>query len=350
MQFCIYFYLKRMKSVKFLFMFALAISVAFTSCKKDDDDDSTMPSIGGDITYDLPLYAFVNQRINLEATGVTEPAEGVSYKWLCKGLRKDTVKTPDIELTIPDSLATFSVQLTLSADNYYSRTVTKNVTSVLEGYNGSLTGIPRANDSIRDRRDNRWYHIAVIGNLEWFTQNLNWKGAGQGYAKTDAMASVMGRLYTWEDATNGVSGSGLGNGPQGVCPEGWSIPTNEDWMDLAKALNGGNELPFVDNWKGLGEKVTVDARFNGNKVWPYSANATPANMFQWNALAAGSCTNDYNNYSGLFSYAFWWSSTEKSATDANYRYIYYDQPDFPLNYTGKNGFGASVRCVRLKSN
>ncbi len=337
-----------MKSVKFVLIFALAISVTAVSCKKDKKKQEVLPSIVGDIIYDLPLFAFVNEKVEMEATGVTDPKEGVSYKWICKGLRKDTVKTPDISLTMPDSLAKFTVQLTVSADKYYSRTITKTVTSVNPARNGSITGIPDGKDSIRDRRDNKWYHIVEIGNLQWFAQNLLWNGAGAGYAKTDAMGSVMGRLYTWNDATGGVSASGLGKGPQGVCPEGWSIPTNQDWEDLAKALNGGEELPFVNNWKGLGEKVMVNAKFNGSDIWPYSANATPSNMYGWNALAAGNCSNDYNNYSGLFSYAFWWSSTEKSAGEANYRYIYYDRPDFPLNYTDKNGFGASVRCVRLK--
>ncbi|MEG1288837.1 MAG: FISUMP domain-containing protein [Bacteroidales bacterium] len=335
-----------MKSIKFLLIFALAVSVTVSSCKKDKEEE-TLPSIGGEMSYDLPLYALTNQVIDLKVIGSPVPNEGIKYKWLCSGIRKDTVKTIDYQITIPDSLATYSVQLTISADNYYSRTITKNVTSIRPGFDGTITGISRPTDSIMDHRDRQWYYTTKVGNLVWFSQNLRWAGAGAGYAKADVMGSVMGRLYTWKDATGGVSASGLGNGPQGVCPPGWSIPTNEDWMDLAKALNNGVELPFVDNWKGLGEKVMVDASFNGNKIWPFSANTTAANKFQWNALAAGSCTNNYNNYSGLFGYAFWWSSTQLSETQANYRYVYYDQPDFPLNYTPKDSFGASVRCVKL---
>lgn len=336
-----------MKSVKFLLIFALAVSVAFSSCKKDEEEE-TLPSIGGDINYELPAYTLTGATIDLVATGVTTPTTGVKYSWLCSGIRKDTVKTPEITITIPDSLATYSVQLTISADGYYSRTITKNVTSVEPGFDQTITGIPRQKDSILDARDNQWYYTTNIGNLTWFAQNLRWAGAGSGYAKADVMGLILGRLYTWQDATGGVSASGLGNGPQGACPAGWSIPTNEDWMDLAKTINKGTELPFVDNWKGLGEKVSIGAMFNGNKIWPFSGNTSISDQYGWLALAAGSCTNDYNNYTGLFSYAFWWTATEKSATQANYRYIYYDQPDFPLNYTEKNAFGASVRCVKKR--
>jgi uncharacterized protein (TIGR02145 family) len=71
-------------------------------------------------------------------------------------------------------------------------------------------------------------------------------------------------------------------------------------------------------------------------------------MFGWAALSAGSCTNNYNNYSGLKTYAFWWSATEKSEDKAYYRYIYCERPDFDVNSSGKDNFGASVRCVRLR--
>ena len=95
---------------------------------------------------------------------------------------------------------------------------TGNVVSVGEG---SLTGVPATEKSFTDPRDGKVYGTVELGNLEWFAQNLNWEGAGEGYGKTEAGAYVFGRLYTWNDATGGESASGLGNGVQGVCPEGW---------------------------------------------------------------------------------------------------------------------------------
>lgn len=322
--------------------------VVLPSCDDDDDDDEVKPSMSGELTYSLPAYAYVGSTYELTATELTEPdKDEITYRWVSSALLADTVWGTHCTVTVPDSIGDFSITLTASADGYYDKSATKYLTSVKLGKNGSLTGVPEAKDSIQDARDGQWYNITEAGNLVWFAENLNWAGAGSGYAKCDAAASILGRLYTWNDATGGASASGLGQGPQGVCPDGWHIPTNQDWEDLAKAL-GGEELAFESNWMGLGDNVMVNAFFNGYKFWVYAPECNPENQFGWAALSAGSCTNNYDNYSGLRAYAFWWSATEMSSNKAYYRYIYYNLPDFNMNFTDKDGFGASVRCVKLK--
>ncbi|MBR4883409.1 MAG: hypothetical protein IKU18_05965 [Bacteroidales bacterium] len=329
----------------------LVVALCFAvlpSCDNDDEDSETKPSMIGDLKYDLPMYAFAGEVIELEGSGILYPdASKVSYKWTSANLLQDTVYGTTCTIQVPDSLGDYSIVFSAQSDGYYDKTATKYLTSLKLGENGSLTGIPDTGKSFCDPRDGQTYKITEAGNLVWFAENLNWKGAGSAYGKADAIGYFIGRLYTWEDATGGVSASGLGKGPQGVCPEGWSVPTKEDWEDLGKAL-GGENLVFEDSWKGLGDNVMVDAKINGFKFWEYTPLCNPENMFGWAALSAGSCTNNYNNYSGLRVYAFWWSATEMSADKAYYRYIYCERPDFDVNYSGKDNFGASVRCVRLK--
>ena len=336
------------KQPKLLIALCICSMFVFAACDDDDEEDEIKPSLQGSLTYSLPAYAMAGAVIDLDATGIEEPKGiEVKYRWISNTLLTDTVWGTHCSVTIPDSLGDFSIVLTASADGYYDSNSTKYVTSIKAGAGESLTGIPAAENSIVDARDGQSYDIVEAGNLYWFAENLNWAGAGSAYAKSDAVGAVLGRLYTWKDATGGVTATGLGNGPQGVCPDGWSIPTNEDWEDLAKAL-GGESLDFETSWKGLGDDVMVNAKFNGTKFWEYTPDCNPENKFGWAAISAGNCTNSYNNYSGLFTYAFWWSSSEMSSDKAYYRYIYYNRPDFEMNYTDKTGFGASVRCVKLK--
>ncbi len=340
-----------LRKIGLFFVVCIMGMVTFSSCNKDDDEDdsTTKLSMTGNLSYSLPLYAKAGDTFEMVGGGIISPsADSVSYTWTSAHLLADTTKGTTCKVIVPDSVGTFSLTLTAVADGYYTKSYTMNLTSVKSGPDGSLSDLSLPETTITDERDNQVYAVTEIGSLLWFAQNLNWAGAGSGYAKTDIMGDVIGRLYTWKDATGGESGSGLAGGPQGVCPEGWSIPTKEDWEDLGKALNGDSEIPFEKNWSGLGDNVMVNAKFNGTKFWAYNPNCNPENAFNWAALSGGSCTNSYNNYSGLMNYGFWWSATEMSSDKAFYRYIYCNRPDFDYNYTDKDGFAASVRCVKLK--
>jgi uncharacterized protein (TIGR02145 family) len=147
---------------------------------------------------------------------------------------------------------------------------------------------------------------------------------------------MFGSFYTWSEATSGQ-----------VCPEGWTVPTHEDWESLAAVLSGGRALPFVDNWDGLGAKASADAYLNEERLWPYSPDNGHTNDIGWNALPLGYSFANTTQFSGFNNYGCWWSATEKDEAQAFYRYIWYDLGDFPMAYTDKDDMRASVRCVRM---
>ena len=333
-------------SFKYICLLALISMPVFVSCSDDDDETETKPSLRGHVTFDMPEYILRNSLITMEASGIVYP-EGANYKWYCYGVTGDSLAFNTITFRVPDSLGSFILTAVAQYEGYYSTTGSKHFTTIDTTRGASLSGLAESTRTFTDPRDGITYDYVTIGSLDWFAQNLTWDGAGVAFKHSPATETLFGRMYHWEEATGGVSASGLGAGPQGACPQGWSVPTNEDWADLSNAVSGGTIRSFDDIWEGLGEKVSAPALFNGERMWLYCPDNEHTNDFGWNALPLGNSTMYNETFSDMGKYGYWWSSTERSEDQAWFRYIYYDLGSFPASSTNKDDFGASVRCVRL---
>ena len=79
---------------------------------------------------------------------------------------------------------------------------------------------------ISDDRDGQIYQAVSIDGKLWMTRNLNYEMSGSWiYNNIPTNAKTFGRLYTWEAA-------------QQACPDGWRMPTMEDWEELIAYLGG----------------------------------------------------------------------------------------------------------------
>jgi uncharacterized protein (TIGR02145 family) len=317
-----------------------------TSCKKSTETTTTLEYMTGSLEFALPDFILASSELQLSVSGITDPTSGLSYKWTTIGFSMDTVKTQTATINAPSIIGNYSITVVASHPDYNSKTLTKSTIVIDPFSETSFSGVVNGPKSIIDSRDGKTYYYNTIGELDWFTSNLNWEGAGTTYKNTSALSYIYGRLYSWTEATGGVSANTLGGGPKGVCPQGWSVPTESDWENLAKYLNNGSPVVFDNSWPGLGSKVTVNAKLNSSNIWKYSPNNAQNNLFLWNALPGGNISDNLSRYLNINQYGFWWSSTQKDETNGMYRYIYFDSPDFPYNYANKNYFGASVRCVR----
>ena len=107
-----------------------------------------------------------------------------------------------------------------------------------------------------DNRDKQVYKTVVINNQTWMAQNLNYEIApglqswcGGGSDLHEGNCDTYGRLYTWA-AANGKTEAECGHGRscktterQGICPDGWYLPTLGQYDTLAHFLSDSEIVP-----------------------------------------------------------------------------------------------------------
>ncbi|MEO8233068.1 MAG: FISUMP domain-containing protein [Ignavibacteriota bacterium] len=132
--------------------------------------------------------------------------------------------------------------------------------------------------------------------------------------------TTYGGLYQWNEAMQYVTNEGA----KGICPTGWHLPTLAEFTTLSTTVGmDGNVLKAVGQGSGDGAGTNISG---------------------FSALLAGG--RGYDGYfTNLGYYAYFWSSTEYGATDANGLDLIGSGSDVFL-YDGSKEFGFSIRCLK----
>jgi uncharacterized protein (TIGR02145 family) len=187
-------------------------------------------------------------------------------------------------------------------------------------------------DTLTDTRDGQTYKTVKIGTQIWMAQNLNYQTESGSWCYKDSASycKQYGRLYDWNTAKT-------------VCPNGWRLPSREDWDSLGQAV-GGEKVPFDDgkiDWGGAGKKLKSKSGWD-NKKDGISGNGT--DDFGFSALPGG-----YRDSGGYFDNAgnngYWWSATEGSDDIAYGRSMNYYGDDVYEDDLYESG-AFSARCVQ----
>jgi uncharacterized protein (TIGR02145 family) len=193
-------------------------------------------------------------------------------------------------------------------------------------------------DTLVDIDGNRYPTIEIAGKC-WMQENLKAIHCNDGTSislTTDSIlwTGLSSPSYTYYASdSNNVGAYGLlYNGyaaidPCGICPSGWSIPSDSAWTDMVNTLGG--------------ESVAGGA-LKDTAVWIINSGSTNSAGF---TAKPGGFRVANGGYDYLTTQARFWSSTMATTQNAWSRVLYFNNSTVGrLNYHLKNGM--SVRCVR----
>ena len=235
-------------------------------------------------------------------------------------------------------VATFTVQpkpglpigvyneiITITGNDGASATITANFTVIC----------PSEAEDI----DGNIYTVTSLAGLCWIENIKTTKyadGADIPYAKpyysslnpnAEVNKEIFGLLYTWYSAVNVPEGSStlptpdINGNIQGICPNGWHIPTQAEWEKL-----------YAYDAKDL-KSITLWLTPNSN-----------TNLTGFNALPAGMYNAALKRCQELHGFTGYWSCSGLAGNVANYFYLTY-YCDLLREDTTHKANGLSVRCV-----
>ena len=210
-------------------------------------------------------------------------------------------------------------------------------------------------DSIIDIRNEQKYKTVQIGEFCWMANNLNIGVTIDGstdqlqndiiekycYNDIDDSCNIYGGLYQWNEAMqyDTIAGS------QGLCPDGWHLPTDSEWKIMEGTVDNqygvGDPIWDITSWRGL--DAGGNLKEAGTTHWT-SHNSGATNIFGFLALGGGYRHHSSSVFYHLKDRGHFWSSTQQG-TEAWQRGLFYNLVQVYRTSCLKN-YGLSVRCLK----
>jgi len=190
-------------------------------------------------------------------------------------------------LSVPYSLYTGSIYVNYSNDTLYigDKYV---IISGGGGPSGTVTDF-----------DGNVYETVTIGTQTWMKENLRSLHYADGstieevyvYDDNESNAATFGRLYTWNAVSN------TGKSVQGICPEGWHIPSKSECETLIDYLGGitvaGGKMKETgfNYWDNPNDGATNESGYSGRGAGMRGQTGNYTSIKQLGAI----WTSDENN-------------------------------------------------------
>lgn len=181
-----------------------------------------------------------------------------------------------------------------------------------------------------DKRDDKVYRTIVISNHVWTAQNMNFETDSDSTSKSwchgndPKNCERYGRFYSWSAA-------------QKVCPEGWHLPTSEEWKELLGDHACDSELMDDGTWA----YDCSGYKLKSTDTW--DENTERQNALGFSVIAAGMSFE--NAPIALGETAFFWSVTDTLSFYA-FAALFMNNESSVLYGAIDKKNGLSVRCIK----
>ena len=198
-----------------------------------------------------------------------------------------------------------------------------------------------------DTRDGHEYLALKIGEQTWMIENLAYlpavNGASiggyrelmyyvfgyEGTDTTEARATEhyqnYGVLYNWKAAER-------------ACPEGWKLPSDDDWKELEAFLGMDEAELDKTEWRTSGE---VGVQLKSVSGWNNEGNGSNSSGFN---APPGSLRTKNGIFGSQGEYAYYWTSSPAGSSVEFGRVLLADSNGI-ARYSYPQNYGLSIRCV-----
>ena len=159
------------------------------------------------------------------------------------------------------------------------------------------------------------------------------------YTAPDSDIFTYGLLYNWSAVMHGASSSNANpSGVQGICPDGWHVPSSAEWTQLTDYVSSQNQYVCGSDNTYIAKALASTTGWSSSTYTCAVGNVPSSNNASgFSALPAGYYDGSYRN-PGY--YARFWTASSQGV-----RGLYYLDATVDRN-SNNNYNGLSVRCVR----
>ena len=227
-------------------------------------------------------------------------------------------------------------------------------------------GLPCPGAATLTDYDGNTYNTVKINTQCWMKDNLRTTHTANGvsiplgntYSMTDpyryapnnneSNVSIYGYLYNWSAVIQGETPSNIiPSGVQGICPNGWHLPSYGEWSLLLNYLKNKPVYVAGGNTAFLAKSLaTIWGWFSSDVDYAVGNNPSANNATGFSASPAGElCGYGLIDDDAFGRYAYFHSSTDYNENVSYIVGLLHDNPEVQ-RYVCNKSFALSVRCIR----